>query len=88
MEYHDFKGVDRELSKEDKITRFTIGSRKQVLEDEKFHEIFGEYKEAIGINIEPDMPEWSKFTIKYEELKQKQLEKELIEKKEEERRIQ
>ena len=34
------------------------------------------------------MPEWSKFTIKYEELKQKQLEKELIEKKEEERRIQ
>ena len=37
MEYHDFKGVDRELSKEDKITRFTIGSRKQVLEDEKFH---------------------------------------------------
>lgn len=40
---------------------FAISSRKQVLENPKFQEIFAPYADAIGINNEPQVAEWAGY---------------------------
>ena len=37
-----------------------------MLKHEKFEEIFGAYKEAIGITAEQNFPEWVEFNKRYE----------------------
>jgi len=38
-------------------------SRQDVLQDEKFIEIFSRYSDAIGIKDELTLPEWDRLTI-------------------------
>lgn len=67
---------------------FAMKSRKEVLENEKFKLIFGEYADAIGINEEPNVPAWADYVIRDNERKAKaEAEKARLAKIAEERRI-
>ena len=59
--YYDYKGFEKELSKQDYILKQTVNSRQAVLDHEKFKEIFSEYSDAIGIITEVKIPEWDEF---------------------------
>lgn len=48
---------------EERSIGFAMKSRKEVLANEKFQQIFGAYADAIGINTEQTFPGWAEHQV-------------------------